>query len=183
VIQFFEAFQTTFPDARTASHEYLEGDRGTVVVGFRVTGTGRASGAEAEMAIWQVWEIRDQDNLTVTRVTEFMSRRDALENRYGHGLETQPGQKRQVSRAAAAEAEVGPGDHDRRGGDEPAVDEPRPGLVLLAEREPRLVRPRALTVGAREVDSRRVVAAAPARGVVMRRDVQLSGARRARSAP
>jgi ketosteroid isomerase-like protein len=79
VIQFFEAFQATFPDARTASHEYLEGDRGTVVVGFRVTGTGRASGAEAEMAIWQVWEIRDQDNLTVTRVTEFMSRRDALE--------------------------------------------------------------------------------------------------------
>jgi hypothetical protein len=31
------------------------------------------------MEIWQVWEIRDQDNLTVTRVTEFTTRREALE--------------------------------------------------------------------------------------------------------
>ena len=79
VIEFFESFQETFPDARTASHEYLEGDHGAVVAGFRVTGTGRTSGAEAEMEIWQVWEIRDQDNLTVTRVTEFTNRREAVE--------------------------------------------------------------------------------------------------------
>ena len=79
VIEFFESFQETFPDARTASHEYLEGDHGAVVAGFRVTGTGRASGAEAEMEIWQVWEIRDQEELTVTRVTEFTDRREALE--------------------------------------------------------------------------------------------------------
>jgi hypothetical protein len=30
------------------------------------------------MEIWQVWEIRDQDNLTVTRVTEFTNRRAAI---------------------------------------------------------------------------------------------------------
>jgi ketosteroid isomerase-like protein len=79
VIEFFEDFQETFPDARTASHEYLEGAHGTAVVGFRVAGTGRTSGVEGEMEIWQVWEIRDQDDLTVTRVTEFTNRRDAVE--------------------------------------------------------------------------------------------------------
>ena len=46
VIEFFEDFQETFPDARTASHEYLEGAHGTVVVGFRVAGTGRAGLSE-----------------------------------------------------------------------------------------------------------------------------------------
>ena len=78
VIEFFEDFQGTFPDARTASHEYLEGAHGTVVVGFRVAGSGRTSGAGGEMEIWQVWEIRDRDNLTVTRVTEFTNRREAV---------------------------------------------------------------------------------------------------------
>ncbi|HEX5974504.1 MAG TPA: nuclear transport factor 2 family protein, partial [Rubrobacteraceae bacterium] len=67
VIEFFEAFQETFPDARTASHEYLEGDDWAMVAGFRVSGTGRTSGAKAEMEIWQVWEIRGQEELTVTR--------------------------------------------------------------------------------------------------------------------
>jgi ketosteroid isomerase-like protein len=79
VTEFFEDFQATFPDARTASHEYVEGANGTVVAGFRVAGTGRASGAVGEMEIWQVWEIRDQDDLTVTRVTEYTTRREALE--------------------------------------------------------------------------------------------------------
>jgi ketosteroid isomerase-like protein len=79
VIEFFESFQETFPDARTASHEYLEGKHGIVVAGFRVTGTGRASGAEAEMEIWQVWETRDQGGLTVVAVREFTDRREALE--------------------------------------------------------------------------------------------------------
>jgi ketosteroid isomerase-like protein len=79
VIDFFEKFQETFPDARTASHEYLEGDHGTVVVGFRVAGSGRTSGAGAEMEIWQVWEILDQDKLTATRVTEFTNRGEAVE--------------------------------------------------------------------------------------------------------
>ena len=79
VIEFFEEFQETFPDARTASHEYLEGAHGALVVGFRVAGTGRTSGVEGEMEVWQVWEIPDQDSLTVTRVTEFTNRRDAVE--------------------------------------------------------------------------------------------------------
>ena len=79
VIEFFEGFQDAFPNAQTASHEYLEGARGTMVAGFRVAGTGRTSGADTEMEIWQVWEVLDQDNLTVTRVTEFTSRHEALE--------------------------------------------------------------------------------------------------------
>jgi ketosteroid isomerase-like protein len=79
VIEFFEDFQATFPDARTASHEYVEGANGTVLAGFQVAGTGRTSGAVVEMEIWQVWEIRDQDGLTVTRVTEFTTRREAFE--------------------------------------------------------------------------------------------------------
>ena len=79
VIEFFEDFQETFPDARTASHEYIEGPNGTVLVGFRVAGTGRTSGAVGEMEIWQIWEIPDQNDLTVTRVTEFTTRREALE--------------------------------------------------------------------------------------------------------
>jgi|SRR5688500_18096539 ketosteroid isomerase-like protein len=78
VVEFFESFQETFPDARTASHEYLEGVHGALVAGFRVTGTGRTSGAKTEMEIWQVWQIRDQEGLTVTRVTEFADRREAL---------------------------------------------------------------------------------------------------------
>jgi ketosteroid isomerase-like protein len=79
VIEFFEGFQETFPDARTTSHEYMEGPNGTVLAGFQVAGTGRTSGAVGEMEIWQVWEVRDQDNFTVTRVTEFTNRADALE--------------------------------------------------------------------------------------------------------
>jgi ketosteroid isomerase-like protein len=79
VIEFFEELQETLPDARTASHEYLEGPFGTVVAGFRITATGRTSGAAVEMEIWQVWEIRDQDNLAVTRVTEFTNRQEAVE--------------------------------------------------------------------------------------------------------
>jgi hypothetical protein len=30
------------------------------------------------MEIWQVWEIRDQRSLTVTRVTEFTNRQEAI---------------------------------------------------------------------------------------------------------
>ena len=56
VIEFFEGFQETFPDAQTASNEYIEVDEGTLIVGFQVTGSGRASGAGAEMQIWQVGE-------------------------------------------------------------------------------------------------------------------------------
>ena len=47
--------------------------------GFGSLGPDETSGVEGEMEIWQVWEIRDQDNLTVTRVTEFTNRRDAAD--------------------------------------------------------------------------------------------------------
>jgi ketosteroid isomerase-like protein len=79
VIGFFEEFQATFPDARTASHEYIEADDGTVIVGFRVTGSGRSSGAGAEMEIWQVWKVVTlEDGLTTTSVTEFNDRQEAM---------------------------------------------------------------------------------------------------------
>jgi ketosteroid isomerase-like protein len=80
VVAFFEEFQSTFPDARTASHEFIEAGDGTLIVGFRVTGSGRSSGAGAEMEIWQVWQVvTDDDGLTTTGVTEFSNRREALE--------------------------------------------------------------------------------------------------------
>ena len=80
VVAFFEEFQATFPDARTASHEYIEADDGTVIVGFRVTGSGRSSGAGAEMEIWQVWKVQTlDDGLTATSVSEFNDRQEALD--------------------------------------------------------------------------------------------------------
>jgi hypothetical protein len=57
-----------------------------------------------------------------------------------------------------------------RRGDEAAVDEPRGRLVALVEAEPSLVLGRALLTRMRQVDSGRVVAAAPAGWVVVRRD-------------
>ena len=74
--RFFEDFQRTFPDAQTASHEFIEGSDGTVIVGFRVSGSGRSSGAGTEMQIWQVWQVSDE--LAPLGVTEFSNREDAL---------------------------------------------------------------------------------------------------------
>jgi hypothetical protein len=80
VIAFFEAFQETFPDARTASYKYIEGDEKTLIVGFEVRGSGRASGAGTEMEIWQVWKVQGADDqLIVESVTEFSEQSDALE--------------------------------------------------------------------------------------------------------
>jgi hypothetical protein len=47
-----------------------------VIVGFRVTGSGRSSGAGTEMQIWQVWQVSDE--LVPLGVTEFNNREDAL---------------------------------------------------------------------------------------------------------
>jgi ketosteroid isomerase-like protein len=77
VVSFFEDFQETFPDARTSSHEFIEVDEGTVIVGFRVTGSGRSSGAATAMEIWQVWELRE--GMVPFRVSEFHQRAAALE--------------------------------------------------------------------------------------------------------
>jgi len=80
VIAFFEDFQGTFPDVRTTDRRFLEGDEGTLIVGFRVIGHGRTSGAGTEMEVWQVWEVQEnEDALTVTRVREFNDRGQALE--------------------------------------------------------------------------------------------------------
>jgi hypothetical protein len=80
VIAFFEGFQETFPDARTASYEYIEVGEGPLIVGFRVIGSGRSSGAGTEMEIWQVWKLQDaEEGLTVESVTEFSNRGEALD--------------------------------------------------------------------------------------------------------
>ena len=80
VVAFFENFQATFPDARTTPYEYIEADEGTVIVGSHVTGTGRSSGAGAEMEIWQIWNVRTPDGgPTVTSVTEFNDRQEAMQ--------------------------------------------------------------------------------------------------------
>jgi hypothetical protein len=57
-----------------------------------------------------------------------------------------------------------------RRGDEAAVDEPRACLVTLVEAESRLVALGALLRRLRQVDTGRIVAAAPAARVVVRRD-------------
>jgi|SRR5262245_8477942 len=77
VVAFFEDFQRTFPDARTASHEFIEGGEGVLIVGFLVSGSGRSSGAGTEMRIWQVWRV--SDDLIPLGVTEYSDRRDALD--------------------------------------------------------------------------------------------------------
>jgi len=59
-----------------------------------------------------------------------------------------------------------------RRADEPAVDEPRRGLVLLAERERRGVFAQTLLRGGRERDAGRIVATAPAVRVVVWRNFQ-----------
>jgi hypothetical protein len=57
-----------------------------------------------------------------------------------------------------------------RGADKAAVHEAGPGLMLIVKGERRLVARQSLLLGDGQVDSCRVVAAAPARRVVMRRD-------------
>ena len=69
--EWFEAFATYHAQAET----FIEaGDR--VVVGYRVSGRGKGSGIEVEMARWNVYEIR---NGLVIRVEVFKSEAEALE--------------------------------------------------------------------------------------------------------
>ena len=58
-------------------------------------------------------------------------------------------------------------------GDQAAVDDPRPCLVVVAERDDRLVALDALVGRLREMEALRVVAAAPARRIVVRRNARL----------
>src|SRR5262245_21438763 len=85
---FRQVFEQTFPDARTAGHEYIEGGEGVVIVGFRVIGSGRSSGAGTEMELWQVWRVSDQ--LVPGEVAEFTTREDALDAARA-GSSSQPG--------------------------------------------------------------------------------------------
>jgi hypothetical protein len=73
--------------------------------------------------------------------------------------------------------EAVPGDEQaanlvEEGSNQPAVDEPRPALVALVEREGRLVPFGALLLGLGKVEADRVVPAAEAGGVVVWRDLQ-----------
>ena len=77
VVSFFEELREMFPDARVDRHEFVDVDHRHVIVGFRVTGTGRSSGASTEMEIWQLWEV--SEDLVPVRMTEYTSRDTALD--------------------------------------------------------------------------------------------------------
>jgi hypothetical protein len=81
----------------------------------------------------------------------------ADEDPRGHGREAMPGGEEATSFV-------------KRGRDEASMDEPRGRLVALVEAEAGLVPLGALRGRVRKVDPRRVIAAAPAGWVVMRRD-------------
>jgi hypothetical protein len=76
VIGFFQDLREIVPDAQSHSTELIEIDERTVVAGFKVTGSGRRSGTETEMEIWQVWKFAEP--LVASSVTEFTSRGEAL---------------------------------------------------------------------------------------------------------
>ena len=76
VVKFFEELRETFPDARTGPLEFEEISERRVIVGFRVLGTGSASGVRIDMEIWQVWELAEQG--TPRRVHEYLERGTAL---------------------------------------------------------------------------------------------------------
>ena len=77
VVEFFEDFQETFPGVQTEVPEFIEADERTMIVGFRVIGTGRRSGVGTAMEIWQVWEVGE--GMVPVRVTEFPDRGAALD--------------------------------------------------------------------------------------------------------
>ena len=94
--------------------------------------------------------------------------------------------QRAVDRSGPAEADRDPGGHGRKAvpgrkeaaglvdqcRDEPSVHETGAALVALVEREGRLVAVGSLGLRLREVEADRIVAAAEAGGVVVRRDLQ-----------
>jgi ketosteroid isomerase-like protein len=76
VVGFFEDFREIFPDAQASLPELIEVDGRTIIVGFRVTGTGRSSGVGTEIEVWQLWDVRE--GMIPSRVREFPSRGEAL---------------------------------------------------------------------------------------------------------
>ena len=99
IVPFFEDFQESFPDVRTEVLEFIEGDERTVIVGFRVIGTGESSGASTEMEVWQVWEVRE--------ASELMPPRSAT------GLGMVPFRVREFGHRGAALKAAGAGTRDR----------------------------------------------------------------------
>jgi hypothetical protein len=77
VVEFFEDLRESFPDVQSGPFDFIEVDERTAIVGFPVVGTGRSSGVNISMEIWQVWEVGP--GLIPVRVTEFPDRRSALE--------------------------------------------------------------------------------------------------------
>jgi ketosteroid isomerase-like protein len=77
VVAFFEAWRETFPDTRADLREFIQADERTVIVGFKVIGTGERSGVGTTMEIWQVWTLRE--GLVPVRVSEFHDRRAAID--------------------------------------------------------------------------------------------------------
>jgi ketosteroid isomerase-like protein len=89
VVAFFEDFQQTFPDVRAEVLEFIEAGERTMIVGYRVIGTGRRSGVGTEMEIWGVWEVGE--GMVPVRVDEFPDRAAALE---AAGIEEPAGRER-----------------------------------------------------------------------------------------
>jgi hypothetical protein len=76
VAGFFAQWSEAFPNTRTDIREYIQVDDRIIVVSIEVSGTGDRSGAPTNMAIWQVWETRE--DLRPLRVKEYAARDEAL---------------------------------------------------------------------------------------------------------
>jgi ketosteroid isomerase-like protein len=75
VRQFFQEWLEAFEDQHLQAETFIDAGGG-VVVGHRISGRGKSSGAEVEMFRWQVYRVR---NGLVTRIDVFETRAEALE--------------------------------------------------------------------------------------------------------
>ena len=75
VRQFFHDWLESFETYRAQAETFIEAGN-KVVVGYRVSGRGKGSGVEIEMARWNVYGIR---NGLVIRVELFKTKEEALE--------------------------------------------------------------------------------------------------------
>jgi uncharacterized protein len=75
VRQFFREWRDSFGSWRAHAEAFIDA-RDKVVVGYRATGRGKASGAEVRGVFWLVYTLR---NGLVVRIDLFGARADALE--------------------------------------------------------------------------------------------------------
>jgi uncharacterized protein len=73
--RFFRDWLESFENYSAHAETFIE-TRNNVVVGYRVSGRGKGSGAEVEMRRWNVYTIRDD---LVTRVEVFGTEAEAFE--------------------------------------------------------------------------------------------------------